>query len=108
LATKKLFLQNGIQTTAILHSFTNRNMVRQFDFASLPKTGFAIKPARGYEGKGILVFKNWQGEEGETTTGKILNVKQITSHLFDIFEGIYSLQSIPDQAYIEERVTPDS
>jgi hypothetical protein len=32
--------------------------------------------------------------------------KQLESHIMDIFEGVYSLQALPDTAYIEERITP--
>jgi len=57
-------------------------------------------------GEGILVFKNWNGTEGETLSGEVYDIKRLESHLLDIFEGVYSLQSLPDQAYIEEKIYP--
>lgn len=107
LETKKLFLRTDIPTSRILKSFSTRNSVREFDW-NLPQNGFVIKPARGFGGEGILVFKKWENGIGTTSSGREFNIKQIKSHILDIFDGIYSLQSLPDQAYIEERITPSS
>jgi alpha-L-glutamate ligase-like protein len=106
LATKRLLLENNISTVEIIHSFATRKGIQNYSW-NLPKEGFAIKPARGYGGEGILVFDKWEGEHGTTISGETYTLKQIKSHILDIFDGIYSLQSIPDKAYIEERIVPD-
>lgn len=106
LATKKRFAHHNIPTATILHTFITRNSIKTFDW-NLPLDGFAIKPARGYGGEGILVFKHWENGIGTTVSGKTYNLKQIKSHILDIFDGIYSLQETPDCAFIEERILPD-
>lgn len=105
LRTKRLLIANKIPTTRLIKAFNTRESIRIFDW-DLPENGFVVKPTRGYGGEGILVFRGWKNGRGRTVTGKRYNVKQLESHLFDIFEGAYSLQNLPDKAYIEERVTP--
>lgn len=105
-ATKRVLFAAGIPTARILHTFLSRKGIKTFNW-DLPEEGFAIKPSRGYGGEGIHVFKSWDGYTGTTVSGKIYTLKQIKAHIFDIFEGIYSLQSIPDTAYIEERIKPN-
>lgn len=105
LRTKRLLLSNKIPTTRLIKAFNTRDAVRTFDW-KLPENGFVVKPARGYGGEGILVFSRWKDSRGRTISGKRYNIEQLESHIFDIFEGVYSLQDLPDKAYIEERVMP--
>jgi alpha-L-glutamate ligase-like protein len=105
LATKQMLLHNDLATPSLLATFYKREDVRNFDW-QLPSTGFAIKPARGYGGGGILAFKSWQGESGVTVNNETYTIKQLSSHIFDILDGAFSLQYLPDKAFIEELVTP--
>lgn len=106
LATKKLLIHNNIPTAGLLHIFSTRKNIKNYSWP-LPAEGFVIKPARGYGGEGIMVFKKWGYESGTTISDKEYKLKQLQSHILDIFDGIYSLQSLPDKAYIEERIIPD-
>lgn len=106
LRTKRILIKEGIATTEIIKAFGNREAIRNFDW-KLPREGFAVKPARGYGGEGIIVFTSWNGIAGTTLSGEIINAGQLESHLFDIFEGEYSLQNLPDKAYVEERINPN-
>ncbi len=106
LLTKRMLLKNNIPTANLLAAFPNRDSVRSFGW-NLPENGFVLKPNRGYGGEGILAFKNWNGIEGETLPGRIYTKGQLESHLFDILDGAYSLQYLPDTAFIEERLKPD-
>lgn len=105
LRTKRLLISHKIPTTRLIKAFNTREAIRQFDW-DLPQEGFVVKPARGYGGEGILVFTLWKNSRGRTISGKRYNIQQLESHLFDIFEGVYSLQDLPDKAYIEEKVIP--
>ncbi|HVZ67606.1 MAG TPA: sugar-transfer associated ATP-grasp domain-containing protein [Patescibacteria group bacterium] len=106
LETKKILEENGIATAKILHKFNTRASINDFNW-KLPNEGFVIKPARGYGGEGILVFDRWDGKTATTVGGKAYTLKQLKSHILDIFDGIYSLQNLPDRAYIEERIYPN-
>ena len=103
LDAKRLFLEHNIATTDILAMFYDRKDIRAFDW-KLPSDGFVIKPARGYGGGGILVMKDWDGEKGTSVVGDKYTAKELESHILDILDGAYSLQYLPDKAYIEERV----
>ena len=103
LRTKRLLISQKIPTAKLIKAFNSRESIRAYDW-NLPQNGFVVKPARGYGGEGILVFTSWKNQRGRTISGKRYNVEQLESHLFDIFEGVYSLQDLPDKAYIEERV----
>lgn len=104
--TKKILLKNDVPTSQLLTVFKNRESIRDFDW-DLPQNGFVIKPARGYGGEGILAFATWDGEHGVTTSGKKYSKSDIESHLYDVLDGVYSLQYLPDTAYIEELIHPD-
>jgi alpha-L-glutamate ligase-like protein len=104
LLTKKRLVKNNIATPKLLSAFRSRNEIKEFDWTTLPSRGFAIKPARGYGGGGILVFTKWEGVSGRTVSGKIMSLKEIDTHLLDILDGAYSLKYLPDYAMIEERV----
>lgn len=106
LETKKALLAAGIPGASIIHTFSTRQSVKNYSW-NLPTRGFVVKPARGYGGEGILVFNKWDGQVATTMSGKIYTLKQIQSHILDIFDGIYSLQFLPDVAFIEDRISPN-
>ena len=101
--SKKRFIRDQVPTTKIIKIFRKRQDVKNFDW-DLPKDGFVIKPSRGYGGEGILLFKKWDTEVAKTAAGATFDKRAIGSHLFDILEGTFSLQHLPDVAYIEELV----
>lgn len=106
LETKKILLAFDIPTPSLLATFYTSQDVRNFDWSKLPADGFAIKPARGYGGGGILAFKKWDGDSGITVAGETYTSKQLSSHIFDLLDGAYSLQYLPDKAFIEKLITP--
>lgn len=105
LETKKLLIKNDIPTPALIKIFATGETLKNYSW-DLPRAGFVIKPARGFGGEGILVFTKWENRIATTESEKTYKIKQLKSHILDIFDGIYSLQSLPDRAYIEERITP--
>ncbi len=106
LLSKKALLKADLPTAAPLAVFRNMGSMKKFDWSKLPHKGFAIKPARGYGGEGIIVFANWQGTYGETVSGEIVTVKDLQTHILDILDGKFSLQTLPDWGYVEELITP--
>lgn len=103
LETKKILLENNIPTPSLLATFYTRNNVRNFDW-DLPENGFVVKPARGFGGSGIVAFKSWKNGIGTSVSGQVYTIKQLESHIFNILDGAFSLQYLPDKAFIEERV----
>ena len=65
---------------------------------------FVIKPAHGSQGKGVLVIKQFSGEEFTTASGKKLGFAEVYQHVSNILSGLYSLGGQYDTALIEELV----
>lgn len=107
LETKIVLVENQIATPKLLATFLDRDEIQSFDWNSLPTDGFVVKPARGYGGGGILPIKKWNNYEGTTISGETYTQENLKSHLLDILEGAYSLQYLPDKAFIEERLISD-
>lgn len=107
LETKKKLIEHNLATPTLFASFYDRDEIRAFDWNTLPSNGFVIKPARGYGGGGILPIKKWENGVAKTVSGEEYTKEQLESHLLDILEGAYSLQYLPDKAFIEERIIPD-
>lgn len=105
LETKKLLLEHGIPTAKLYADFSSREDIKDFNWNTLPETGFAIKPARGWGGGGILPIKNWDGHKGVSFSGQEYTTESLENHLLDTLEGAFSLQYLPDRAFIEERLT---
>lgn len=105
LEAKKMLIANGIPAADLLAEFSSREEIKAFDWTSLPKEGFAVKPARGWGGGGILPIKTWDGKQGVSVSGDEYNIESLENHLLDTLEGAYSLQYLPDRAFIEERLT---
>jgi len=104
LETKRVLAENGIPTPNLIQSFYSREALRSFDWSILPKKGFVVKPARGYAGSGILPIRKFEEGIAYINDGESYNIRQLQSHILDIFEGAYSLKFLPDIAFIEERV----
>jgi len=85
---------------------------RQGDISSLEeKLGeqnqFAVKPARGAGGSGIILIMDRQGKAFITQSGEILSRADFAQHLSDILSGIYSLGGLEDRAILEALIHPD-
>lgn len=106
LATKRRLIKNNISTPRLVTAFRKREDVLQYDWSQLPPDGFVIKPARGYGGGGIMVLHSWEENHGKTVEGETITSQELRSYLLDVLEGAYSLQFLPDKAFIEERVIP--
>ncbi len=106
LLTKQRLLSAGVPTNAILGKFSSLQEVREFDWTSLP-SDFAIKPAHGYGGRGIVVVRKWNGEVGMAGKRPV-DILELERVIFGALDGEHSLNNLPDSAFIEERIRPHS
>lgn len=107
LESKRLFLRNGIVTPDLYCIIQNGDDFSKVNWEAF-LNGFVIKPARGYGGAGILVFKSWTKAGGQTISDEQYQLSSLKSHTLDILDGVYSLQYLPDKAFIEQRIVPHS
>lgn len=105
LVTKEVLLKNRLPVPKLIVGFYQTDDIKHFHW-KLPRDGFVIKPARGFGGGGILAITSWDGKKATTRTGETYTKEQLQSHLYDIFDGAYSLNFLPDKAFIEGLVTP--
>ncbi|NQV12942.1 MAG: hypothetical protein HQ530_01430 [Parcubacteria group bacterium] len=115
LATKELLAKTGISTPKLYGVIRSVKDWADFDGKKLP-ANFVIKPNRGFGGEGILILRRSVKKEKFlklplakrqwiTGGGDILTYEQLQSHILDILDGSFSLQGLPDTAFIERRLT---
>lgn len=77
-------------------------------FANMVKelNGFAVKPAKGSGGKGILVVKEVKGNTFIKASGEEIDIDHVKRHLSNILAGLHSLAGVPDSAIIEDLIQP--
>jgi alpha-L-glutamate ligase-like protein len=107
LLTKKRLIKKEVPTNNILAVFRSLQDVRAFDWTSLP-ADFAVKPARGYGGRGITVVTAWDGTKGKLGKSDTIDIHELERIIFGALDGEHSLNNLPDAAFIEERIISHS
>lgn len=69
--------------------------------------GFAIKPAKGSGGKGIMVLKRDANGEFSKSSGAAVSLAELQRHVTNTLAGLHSLGGAPDVALIEELIEVD-
>jgi len=102
LQTKLLAENYQLATPRLLAVLRNQIDVKRFE-RYLPQggQGFAIKPAKGSGGKGILVIKEAKEGHYRKASGQWVSRYQVERHLSNLISGLYSLGGNPDVALIE-------
>jgi alpha-L-glutamate ligase-like protein len=103
LRTKALLEEHGLPAPALYfridHNFEIPK-IRQIETFK----DFVVKPARGAEGRGILVIADREGDRWKKSSGEVLTTADIEYHVSNILAGLYSLGGIDDRAFVEYRV----
>jgi len=105
--TKQLAQKHGIPTPQIYHVISQHG-----DIADLKKKlgkhkEFALKPARGSGGNGIVLIVDISDEGFVKQSGAVVSQESFNYHISSILSGIYSLGGLPDEAIIESLIHPD-
>lgn len=108
LATKALCEKAGIPTAKILGVASAQGDVPKLVASLLDAAGFALKPARGAMGNGILVVRG-RTEDGRFVRagGDVLTRDDLEFHAAAIISGLYALGGQPDEAFAEELLHVD-
>ncbi|EAT12260.1 alpha-L-glutamate ligase-like protein [Bermanella marisrubri] len=67
-------------------------------------SGFAIKPAKGSGGKGIMVLSRVDEQHFSKSSGQVVGLQDLQRHASNILAGLYSLGGAPDVAIIERLI----
>lgn len=107
LQTKILATKQGIATPRLLRAIHTQHDLRDLSHFLDEYDGFAVKPAKGSGGKGILVITSKIGEVFHKASGTELTIDEIRRHISNVLSGLFSLGGAPDVAVVESLIRPD-
>lgn len=105
--TKELAARHEIPTPPLIHVIRHHGEVKGFGERLAGHREFAVKPARGSGGEGIVLISDVSDKGYVKQNGDILTEDDISYHISSILSGIYSLGALEDRAIIEELIHPD-
>lgn len=106
--TARLAEEHGVPMPAIYRVIGHHADIAGFE-RELPGDGsFAVKPARGAGGMGIVLVDRLTGEGFFKPNGSLIGRETLYHHISNILSGIYSLAGQPDQAIIQALIRPDN
>jgi len=106
LLAKKILSKNGLPVSQTYSMIENIKELKDFDWANLP-SAFALKPNQGLGGEGILIVYGQKKKfpyPWVKADKKIIEIKDLKSHISNILEGTFSITNLPDIAFFEERI----
>lgn len=107
LKTKAILEQAGIMTPKLIGAIESQYDVSKLESLLHGQSGFAIKPAKGSGGKGIVVLS--RNSEGQLIkpSGAVLSLADLQRHVSNILSGLFSLGGGTDIALVEELIEFD-
>lgn len=107
LRSKRLAEYHGVAVPALIGVIRGNHDIRRLERFLPASGGFAVKPARGSGGKGILVIHD-QGEGGyQKGSGEWIERRRVERYLSNLLAGLYTLGGTPDVAMVEALVRID-
>ncbi len=106
LLAKRILKKNGLPVLQNYAVIRKLHELRDFDWSTLPNS-FTLKPNRGLGGEGILIVyakRKKYPHPWVKADKKIITINDLESHILNILEGTYSMTSVPDVAFFEERI----
>lgn len=107
LLTKKLAIQNGVNTPELIGVVENQNSIKTLSAMVAGVSGFCMKPARGSGGKGIMALVHDNEGRFLRTSGDALALGDLERHTSNILAGLFSLGGAPDVALLEGLIKAD-
>ncbi|MDZ7618672.1 MAG: alpha-L-glutamate ligase-like protein, partial [Patescibacteria group bacterium] len=104
LLTKQICVARGIRVPATYAVIARNGDVGRFPGLLDGRQEFVIKPAKGAEGRGIVVIASHDGRRFTTPGGHTMTDSELRYHLSTILSGLHSLGGQTDRAIIEQRV----
>lgn len=104
LRTKRLCEAHGIPVPTTYGVVARQADVARFGGMVADRPDFVVKPARGAEGRGIVVVIGHDGATFTTAGGETQTSADVRYHLANTLSGLYSLGGQPDRAIVERRI----
>ncbi|MGD8176272.1 alpha-L-glutamate ligase-like protein [Marinimicrobium sp. ARAG 43.8] len=107
LKTKLLTEEYGLATPALRFVVSQQHAINHIEQQLFDLDGFAIKPAKGSGGKGILVIVGRHGDKFIKPSGAEIGIEEIRRHMSNTLAGLYSLGGKPDVVIVEDLIEFD-
>lgn len=104
LLTKRVCHQRGIPAPETYAVIERNGDIAPFLRRATRWPEFVVKPAKGAEGRGILVVQDHDGHTFTTPGGQTLDATELGYHLATILSGLHSLGGQVDRALVEQRI----
>lgn len=104
LKTKLAVREYQVETPKLLQVVRQQHEISHFREMAEGLDGFAIKPAKGSGGKGIMVITGREGDDYIKASGARVSLATLERHMTNILAGLYSLAGAPDVAIVESLV----
>lgn len=107
LKTKLLAQEYDVPTPALKFVVREQHEISHIERELADLETFALKPAKGSGGKGILVITGRKGDQFVRSSGALMDIADIRRHMSNILAGLYSLGGSADVAIIEDLIAFD-
>jgi len=104
--TKQLAREYDVPTPELYHVIEHHGDIAGLEEALGDHREFALKPARGSGGSGIILIVDRKPEGFIRQSGRVMSREDFTYHISAILSGIYSLAGQEDVAIIEALIHP--
>jgi alpha-L-glutamate ligase-like protein len=104
LKTKQLALKAGIAVPDLYGVIETQHDIRKLPEIVADHQEFALKPAHGSAGDGIIVISGRSGSRFRTIGGTLLELEDLSHHLSNAINGQFSLGGVPDVVIVEAMV----
>lgn len=104
LKTKYLAQRHDIPVPRLCFMVREQYKINRIDQQLRELSGFAVKPAKGSGGKGILVVTGRERDAFVKSSGAVLGIRDVKRHMSNILAGLYSLAGTPDAVIVEELI----
>ena len=107
LKTKLLAQDYDVPTPGLRFVVREQHEISHIERQLVELDSFALKPAKGSGGKGILVVTGRKGDDFVRSSGALLTIADIRRHMSNILAGLYSLGGASDVAIVEDLIAFD-
>lgn len=104
--TKLKLAEADIATPALIATIHGHRQVSQLDTLLKDETAFAVKPAQGSGGGGILIVVERTRLGFRKPNGQVVRPEDLAFHLHNLLNGLYSLGGKDDEVIIEALIRP--